>query len=91
MLINDLLKSYGVKFTIGYNGDNNEINPEILSNAVIVTNNDNEFRLHVKDSDGELFELIVQTPDTVIYNYYDPDGEIYMSHSYSNDGLEINN
>ncbi|MBR3213154.1 MAG: hypothetical protein IKF79_01445 [Methanosphaera sp.] len=91
MLINDLLKAYGVKFSIDFNGVNNEINPEFLSVAEIIVNNDNEFKLHVKEDDGELFELIVKTPNTVIYNYYTPEGELYMTHSYSDEGIEIGN
>lgn len=90
MLINDLLKAYGVKFTIGFNGDNNEVNPEILSKAVIITNNDAEFKLHVTNDDNSLFELLVQTPNTVIYNYYTPNGELYDSNSYSDEGIELN-
>ncbi len=91
MIINDLLKAYGVKFTIDFNGEDNEINPEILSNADIITSNDTEFKLHVKEDDGELFELIVQYPNTVVYNYYAPDGELYMTQSYSDEGIEIGN
>ena len=90
MIINDLLKAYGVKFTIDFNGDNNEINPELLSRADIITSNNDEFKLHVKEDDGSLFELIVQTPNTVIYNYYAPNGELYDSTSYSDDGIELN-
>lgn len=90
MIINDLLKAYGVKFNIDFNGEDNEINPEILSKASIIVNNDNEFKLHVKDDDGSLFELVVQTPNTVIYNYYTPDGELYNYQSFSDDGIEIN-
>lgn len=89
MIINELLKAYGVKFSIDFNGDN-EVNPEILSKADIIVNNNNEFRLHVKDDDDSLFELIVQTPNTVIYNYYAPDGELYNSQSFSDEGIEIN-
>lgn len=89
MIINELLKAYGVKFSIDFNGDN-EVNPEILSKADIIVNNNNEFRLHVKDDDDSLFELIVQTPNTVIYNYYTPDGELYNSQSFSDEGIEIN-
>ena len=89
MIINELLKAYGVKFSIDFNGDN-EVNPEILSKADIIVSNNNEFRLHVKDDDDSLFELIVQTPNTVIYNYYAPDGELYNSQSFSDEGIEIN-
>lgn len=89
MIINELLKAYGVKFSIDFNGDN-EVNPEILSKADIIVSNNNEFRLHVKDDDESLFELIVQTPNTVIYNYYTPDGELYNSQSFSDEGIEIN-
>lgn len=89
MIINELLKAYGVKFSIDFNGDN-EVNPEILSKADIIVSNNNEFRLHVKDDDESLFELIVQTPNTVIYNYYAPDGELYNSQSFSDEGIEIN-
>lgn len=89
MIINELLKAYGVKFSIDFNGDN-EVNPEILSKADIIVSNNNEFRLHVKDDDDSLFELIVRTPNTVIYNYYAPDGELYNSQSFSDEGIEIN-
>ena len=91
MIINDLLQSYGVQFTIGSNGDYNEINPEILSTSTIITNTEEEFRLHSTDGEGELFELIVKPPNTLIYNYYAPDGELYMSHSYSDEGIDIGN
>ena len=91
MIINDLLKAYGAKFSLDFNGEGNEINPEILSEATIITNTEDEFRLHSTDEDGELFELIVTPPNTVIYNYYAPDGELYMSHSYSDEGISIGN
>ena len=91
MIINDLLKEYGAKFTIDSNGVDNEINPIILPKSKVIKNDGNEFILHKTDEDGSLFELIVRLPNTVIYNYYAPDGEIYMSHSYSDEGFEIGN
>ena len=91
MIINDLLKAYGAKFSLEFNGEGNEINPEILSDVKIISNNENEFKLHYIEDDGELFELIVKPPNTVIYNYYAPDGEMYMSHSYSDEGIGLGN
>ena len=91
MNINDLLKAYGVNFTLEFNGEDNEVNPDILSDATIVTSTNDEFKLHSSDDDGALFELIVKPPNTVIYNFYAPDGELYMSHSYSDEGIVIGN
>jgi len=88
MIINELLKKYDAKFTLDSNGEGNEINPNILKNAKVMKNDKNEFILH-EDSDG-LFELIVRPPNTIIYNYYDHDGELYMSHEYS-DTIGIGN
>lgn len=91
MIINDLLKKFDAKFTIKENGEINEINDNILNNSEIIKNNSDEFVLHNKDDDGELFELIVKPIDTVIYNYYDPDGELYSVHSFSDEGIELSN
>ena len=89
MIINDLLKKYEAEFTLDFNGEGNEINPKILENAKIVQNDKKGFILHETDDNG-LFELIVKPPNTVIYNYYDPEGELYLSHEYS-DIIEIGN
>jgi len=88
MIIDDLLKQYKAKFTLEMNGEN-EINPNILKNAKVIRNDNNSFILHEEDEEG-LFELIVRPPNTIIYNYYDHDGELYMSHEYS-DTIGIGN
>lgn len=83
MIIDDLLKQYKAKFTLEMNGEN-EINPNILKNAKVIRNDNDSFVLHEEDENG-LFELIVNPPNIIVYNYYDPDGELYMSHEYSDE------
>lgn len=83
------MKKYEAKFSLDFNGQDNQINPQILNDANILVNDKNMFKLQVKEEDDCLFELIVQPPNTVIYNYYDPSGELYMSNSYSDDGIVI--
>ena len=89
MIITDLLKKYDSKIILHDNGDKT-INENILDSASIIKNNSSTFILHSTDEDG-LFELIVESPNTVIYNFFDEDGELYMKHSYSDDGVEISN
>ena len=69
MIINDLLKEYDSKITLYNNGDMT-INEDILNSASIIKNNNSTFILHSNDDDG-LFELIVKSPNTVIYNFFD--------------------
>lgn len=83
--INDLLKEYDAKFSILENGDR-QINDAILPHAAIIQNDNSSFVLQNKGIDGETFELIVKPVNTVIYNFYDPDGELYLNHTYSDEG-----
>ena len=60
------------------------INDKIIPNSKIITNTDNEFKLHYTEDDGSSYELIIQAPHTIISTWHTPDGEIYMYHKEVN-------